>query len=583
VVATAGDAAASVTWVAPTDTGTAAVTGYTVTSTPGNIAVTTSGTVTTAAFTGLTNGTSYTFVVTATNSVGVGEASAASNAVTPVAGTPAPVAPSAPHSVSATAGNAQATVKWQAPASVGTSAIVSYTVVSTPGNRTATVSAPALTAVVAGLTNGTSYTFVVTAKNATSTSTPSAASNAVTPEAPVTPPTNGAWTFCTNAGAMCNFLGLRDVRLADPTGTKSVVQEAFRSVPCAVYGFSNQNPAPNQALHCDFGPAKTTTLQNPSPGMAGMPASVLAPMGDPGAPGPQSRKNGSGNGTFGDFGAFRMQCNLAKFAFDDPIVAPGQPGGSHLHMFFGNTAVDAFSTPQSIATTGNSTCAGGTLNRTGYWMPAIFDTRTGNVVLPDVITVYYKTGLNADYTKIQPPPNGLRMIAGDKTWQGPGPQTEKPQGFQFIEWVCRDGAPASSNDEGSIPNCRAGDAVHLSIEFPQCWDGKNLDSPDHKSHMAQAIYAGSTRNGTKCPATHPVMIPQITEIFDFPVTEANAPNYWRLSSDMYALSKRGGYSAHADWMMGWDETTMKTMVTFCLNKGNDCGVNFIGNGTEIFR
>jgi hypothetical protein len=521
-------------------------------------------------------------VVTAQNAAGSSVASKESKAVTPQAS--AAVAPSAPQSVSATAGNAQATVTWKAPASAGSSAIASYTVTSTPGNLTATVNAMVTTATVTGLTNGTSYTFVVTAKNATSASPASAPSNAVTPQGTQTPPpANQTWTLCAKDGGICNFTGLRDVRLADASGTKSVVKSAWRQQPCASSYFG-QNPAPGQALHCDYSPFKTDTLTNPMPGMAGMPARVIVPLGDIGAPGPQSRKNGNSNGTFGDFGAFRMICNLAKFAFDDPIVYPNQPGASHLHMFFGNTGVSASSTPQSIATTGNSSCAGGTLNRTGYWMPAIFDTRTGNVVMPDVITVYYKTGLNADYTKIQAPPNGLRMVAGNKSWVGPGPQTEAPQGFNFVSWVCRDGSVnVSYQDSGHIPNCKVGDAVHLSIEFPQCWDGKNLDSPDHKSHMANAIYAGSTRNGTKCPSTHPVMLPQITEIFDFPVTEANAPNFWRLSSDMYDTSKKGGFSAHADWMMGWDEATMNSIVKNCLNKGNDCGVNFIGNGTEIYR
>src|SRR5262245_58075819 len=68
------------------------------------------------------------------------------------------------------------------------------------------------------------------------------------------------WTFCTKAGNVCNFLGLRDVRLADPTNTKAVTQTAYHSVPCAVYGFNNQNPAPGKALHCDYGPVKTATL-----------------------------------------------------------------------------------------------------------------------------------------------------------------------------------------------------------------------------------------------------------------------------------------------------------------------------------
>ena len=90
--------------------------------------------------------------------------------------------PDAPSSVSATAGDQSATISWVAPASAGTGGpLVSYTVVSNPGGSSVTVAAAATTAIVAGLTNGTSYTFTVSASNSTDTSVPSIASNAVIP------------------------------------------------------------------------------------------------------------------------------------------------------------------------------------------------------------------------------------------------------------------------------------------------------------------------------------------------------------------------------------------------------------------
>ncbi|WP_259524209.1 Ig-like domain-containing protein [Shewanella baltica] len=81
VVATAGDTAASVVFIAPVSAGGVNITGYTVTSTPGGF--TGIGAGSPIMVTGLTNGTSYTFTVTATNIVGTGIASSASNSVTP--------------------------------------------------------------------------------------------------------------------------------------------------------------------------------------------------------------------------------------------------------------------------------------------------------------------------------------------------------------------------------------------------------------------------------------------------------------------------------------------------------------------
>ena len=97
------------------------------------------------------------------------------------------LAPAPPTNVVAIAADGQATVTWDAPASDGGSAITSYTVTSDPDGITAVVDGSTLTSTVLGLTNGTSYTFTVTATNAVGTSEASASSNAVTPMTTPTP------------------------------------------------------------------------------------------------------------------------------------------------------------------------------------------------------------------------------------------------------------------------------------------------------------------------------------------------------------------------------------------------------------
>jgi hypothetical protein len=175
VTAVAHNASAAVSWSAPASSGGSPITSYTVRSNAGQL-VTVDGSTLSTTVTGLTNGSSYTFTVTASNAAGAGPASAPSNTVTPA------TTPGAPTGVTATAGNASATVKWTVPASNGGSPITGYTVTSSGGGTTS-AGASATSVVVNGLTNGTSYTFTVTATNSVGTGPASTPSNAVTPTA----------------------------------------------------------------------------------------------------------------------------------------------------------------------------------------------------------------------------------------------------------------------------------------------------------------------------------------------------------------------------------------------------------------
>jgi len=192
--ATAGNAQATVSFAPPASNGGSAIIGYKVTSSPG--AKTATGSASPITVQGLTNGAAYTFKVTATNAAGTSLPSASSNSVIPRA------APGAPKIGVATAGNTQVTVKFTPPASNGGSQITGYTVTSTLGGKTATGSISPIT--VPGLTNGTSYTFKVTATNAAGTSLPSASSNSVTPRAAPGAPTIGTAT-AGNAQATVKF------------------------------------------------------------------------------------------------------------------------------------------------------------------------------------------------------------------------------------------------------------------------------------------------------------------------------------------------------------------------------------------
>ena len=386
-----------------------------------------------------------------------------------------------------------------------------------------------------------------------------------------------SWTFCLSAdGGYCEFRGLRTVRLFG-SDSSFVTQTAFQVLGCNKYSFLAQLPANSQELRCDYGPLKTEVVTNPSPGMAGLTAaSVTVPLGDPGRSTLLIAPSTSTPTPTPFDGSFRMVCNLTRMAGFDPIVYPGQTLAGHLHMFFGNTDITPSSTTQSLASSGNSTCMGGIMNRTGYWVPVVFDAVSGEVQFPQQGVFYYKTGYNLDPTRTMPIPAGLRMIAGDKSATG----TQDVGPNYAVGWNCMLAYNQQASVDGFIPNCAVGDAVVLMVNFPECWDGVNLDSPDHKSHMSYATYRNQPQVSS-CPPTHPVQLPRISEIFRFPVTANSRPLNWRMTSDTYSTATRGGLSAHADWMDGWSRDGMTTLVRYCLNAMKDCGVGTLGDGRDL--
>jgi hypothetical protein len=181
----AGRTSADVRWTAPATGGAPTsykITPYVGTTAQTALAVTTSAPATSKTVTGLTNGTTYTFTVTASNPAGDGPASARSNTVTPLTA----VIPTAPLTVRATPATQQAQVTWTAPQSDGDSALTNYVItpyIGSTAQATTTVSAASTSANVTGLTDGSAYTFKVQAVNGVGTGPASTASDPVTPQA----------------------------------------------------------------------------------------------------------------------------------------------------------------------------------------------------------------------------------------------------------------------------------------------------------------------------------------------------------------------------------------------------------------
>lgn len=307
-------------------------------------------------------------------------------------------------------------------------------------------------------------------------------------------------------------------------------------------------------------------------------------------------------------GIFRINCDFAHASYDDPIVFPGQDNAAHLHRFYGNTLLDETSDIRSLLTTGESSCQGNTLNRSAYWVPALlapsYDPDTGERVQDDLgdpawLTVpavvgndeeaheifYYSAGVD-DLDSIQTIPLGLKMIAGNHMGQ-PGME----QDTSIARWHCQSWESSDATNprwSTSIPECIAPDRVRMDIFFPSCWNGVDLDSADHKSHMAYPLDSNGP-DGMVCPETHPVPIVRVSFHYAFGVKpEVDDPvsrssRGWRLASDMYEVDAQapGGMSLHGDWFNAWHPEALQAVLDNCIKGELDCHDGNLANGYRL--
>ena len=167
------------------------------------------------------------------------------------------------------------------------------------------------------------------------------------------------------------------------------------------------------------------------------------------------------------------------------------------------------------------------------------------------------------------------MIAGDPSRSTPRTGADE----SAHRWAC---SGADAKYGSAIPDCPVGSTLYQEVFFAQCWDGINLDSPDHKSHMHYGVNvpnAGDPRGWThrECPASHPVVLPKVIFEISFKVTETT--KYWRLVSDSYAPTKPAGYSSHGDWFGAWLEQPWRAG---CVSANKDCHAHLLGDGRELY-
>lgn len=298
------------------------------------------------------------------------------------------------------------------------------------------------------------------------------------------------------------------------------------------------------------------------------------------------------NSAAGGEAKFRTHCNWAFNAYEDPIVFPKQHGVSHLHTFFGNTGMNGDSTYESLRTTGNSTCGGGKINRSGYWYPSVLkDNALGDgktmVIKPAYVVVYYNVP-TSQVEMFSAIARGFTYVFGVNL-SDPSDTAFKatiPSGFTYIDngfagWQCNASGTAYRYLRDASGNatftCAAGTPVTAKLFGYGCWDGVNLTSPNGRKHVRPYIRHNSTSNSRVCPdGWYRIATFEMVISFDNPTGSSDYKN-WYLSSDRIANSWTGsdcygdgngyafcnGESMHADWFGAWDYDIMRTWMIHC--------------------
>ena len=278
-------------------------------------------------------------------------------------------------------------------------------------------------------------------------------------------------------------------------------------------------------------------------------------------------------------GQFRTQCSFSHFAYDDPLVFPGEFGAAHLHMFFGNTLADANSTGGSIRDSGSSTCNGFEGNRSGYWIPAVFD-GGGNARIPSRIEVYYKTHSNQAANAIQPP-LGLGMIAGTAATN------------REIEWACQETGAQGQNlnrpiqqRQNTIPRCSNTATLLAHIKFPQCIRNPESVSANGTNATAQLSYPAGGFFFGNCAAGTQYMTAIEFFIAWAPNDHDGRTDEWWLSSDVNPQTGErapNGSTLHGDWFNGWNPALMDEIFENCIGRLAECSWDLVQSNRRLIQ
>ena len=283
---------------------------------------------------------------------------------------------------------------------------------------------------------------------------------------------------------------------------------------------------------------------------------------------PQRQQNAS-------LGKFTTECGVNAnklYNSDNIIVAPGVDNGAHhTHDYVGNQANDAFAVNEDFAA-GDTTCQNQG-DRSSYYWPVLrlqdgtqeFDAgqqgggaegNAGKILTASQVTLEYVGNASSNVVAM---PKFLRIITGDAKAFTNGTANAN------AAWSCTGFEDRQLTDK--YPICPEGSKLVRTSKFQSCWDGQNIDSANHRAHVAFA----DPKTGA-CPNDFqaiPQLVQRLVYDVDAPSLNDNGRSSAFYAVDGFPEQMHKPITDHGDFVNVFDEQLMNTMVE-CINTGREC-------------
>ncbi|MCX2927135.1 DUF1996 domain-containing protein [Streptomyces sp. NEAU-W12] len=282
-------------------------------------------------------------------------------------------------------------------------------------------------------------------------------------------------------------------------------------------------------------------------------------------------------------GSFVSSCGVNEnglFNSDNVIAAPGVTNGAHhFHDYIGNQATNAFSSDEELAAA-DTTCEDRG-DKSSYYWPVLrlqngteeqdadspgggIEGNVGEIVTPKEVTLTFVGNPQGEVTAM---PRLLRIITGDAKSFVNGPANAN------ASWSCTGFEDRQLADK--YPLCPQGSDVVRTFDFQSCWDGRNIDSANHRTHMAFVDAQGNCPSGF---TPVPQLVQRIVYDVDAPSLDDGGATTPLFAVDSFPEQLHKPGTDHGDFINVFEEDLMQEMVD-CINSGRTCGAG-VGEGEQ---